>query len=156
MFSTATFGPPQLLAWSGLPVSFCVSMHGSVQSKHRDATCWDCFSSHSQPTVLRQIALLLGPDISGRLRLAKEPSETKGERNCPVSLSRLRVHLVRPAFRPELLIVSLGEVVVAQAVGRGYICVMWIRPHTQLNAFTHVDSDTNAVVPWSNKWASWL
>lgn len=77
----------------------------------------------SRPTVLRQIAFLLGPDISGRLRLAKEPSETRRERNCPASLSRLSVQPVRPAFRPGFLIVSLDEVVVAPAVGGGeHVC----------------------------------
>ncbi|KAI4821610.1 hypothetical protein KUCAC02_007208, partial [Chaenocephalus aceratus] len=72
-----------------------------------------------QPTVLRQITLLLGPDISGRLCLAKEPSKMRRERNCPVSLSPLSVHPLRPAFRPGLLIVSLGEVVAAQWWGGG-------------------------------------
>lgn len=109
----------ETLAWSGLPVSLSVSMHGSVQSKQRDATCCDCFRSCSQPTVLRQIALLLCPDISGRLRLAKEPSETRRERNCPLSLSHLSVHPLRPAFRPGFLIVSLGEVVEPQQWGGG-------------------------------------
>ncbi|KAJ4932371.1 hypothetical protein JOQ06_010794, partial [Pogonophryne albipinna] len=48
-----------------------------------------------------------------------EPSEMRRERNCPVSLSPLSVHPLRPAFRPGLLIVSLGEVVAAQWWGGG-------------------------------------
>lgn len=60
------------------------SVHGSVQSKQRDATSRDCFTSRGQPTVQRRIASLLRPDISGHLRLAKEPSETRRrERDLP-------------------------------------------------------------------------
>lgn len=60
------------------------NVHGSVQSKQSDATSRDCFTSRGQPTVRRRIASLLCPDISGHLRLAKEPSETRRrERDLP-------------------------------------------------------------------------
>ncbi|CAK6963019.1 hypothetical protein KUCAC02_007208%2C partial [Scomber scombrus] len=57
--------------------------------------------------------------LEGRLRLTKEPSETRMERNCPMSLSRLSIHPLRPAFRLGLIIMSLGEMVAAQQSGGG-------------------------------------
>lgn len=127
--------------WSGLPIfpSVCPGMaqckasremlrvEGLLQVLH-SANCDETDCTFAWPWHLR-------PPASCQRAFRDE----EGKELHTVSLSRLSVHPLRPAFRPGLLIVSLGEVVVAPAVGKvesGRMCVMWIRPHTQLHAFT--------------------
>lgn len=103
-----------------------VCEHAWLSAKQAEGwyMCWalSCRSSHSQPTVLRWIALLLCPDISGRLHLAKEPSgDEEGE-----ELSG------EPVFSPlrsgppsgQRLIASQGESVVTPVEGGKDGCVM--------------------------------
>lgn len=120
-FSSATRRPPQLL-WNaglkGLPVSLqCACAWLSAKQAERcyvlgllqvtqSANCVETDCTFARPWHL------------GRLRHAREPSETRRERNCSVSFFASR----RPPgllSGQRSLIVSLGEAAAAQQRGRG-------------------------------------
>lgn len=112
----------EMLPWSDLPVSNCVTLHGSMQSKRRDATCWDSFRSCASRLCWDRLdfcfkltcwvvcILPRGLKRWGRKEQLGEP--VSSQHSPPYS----------PPFRLRLLIVSLGEVaVVQQEEGGTYI-----------------------------------
>lgn len=75
--------------------------------------------------MLKQIGLLLQADILGPSASCQGGQWRRGgERNCSVSLPHLTTHPLSPDFGLGLLIVSLGEVVLAQQLRGGTLCVM--------------------------------